>query len=112
MANYDFLWNPVQRDLEFQPDGELAFVETQSQLSTQNGTVLLLARCMNVLAPAAGVGYQSQILGNDVAQAALQLNRWTSQVSADNGAASWQRVPAPANIQFDFSALCNYGLPT
>lgn len=112
MPNYDFLWNPTSRDLEFQSDGELAFVETQSQLSTQCGTILLLGRCFNVLQPSAGIGYSSQILGNNEAQAGFQLNRWNSQVAADNGQSNWRRIAPPPNIQFDFESTVSYRSPT
>ncbi len=110
--NYDFLWNPISRDLEFQSDGELAFIETQSQLSTQNSVILLEGRVMNILVPAAGIGFNSQVIGGDVANAAQQLNRWSQQVSVDGGICQWNRIPAPANVQFDFAANCRYNLPT
>lgn len=112
MPNYDFYFSAVSRDLTFQPDGEPTFVTDQSTLSTQCASILLLARCMNVLQPAAGIGFSQQIIGSDIAQAALQLNRLTSQISIDGGAGSWVRIPAPQGVQFDFSLSANYELPT
>lgn len=107
---YDLVFDPILRDLVFAENGDIAVTDSQSVISTQNGTVILEARCMNILFPAFGIGYNSQILGGDSAQAAFQLNRWVSQISQDNGngRASWKRKSNPPNIQFDFEASVRY----
>jgi hypothetical protein len=111
MPNYDLQFNPITRDMVFQPNGDFATVQDQSTLSTQNSVILLEARVMNVLNPAAGIGFNSQVLGGDVTQATQQLNRWAQQTSQDGGVCQWQRIPAPANVQFDFSASVSYPIP-
>lgn len=110
--NYDFVFSPTSRDLSFNQDGTLQTIQSQGQLSTQNATIILLGQVFNVLQPAAGIGYESAVLGNDVANAAFNLNRWVSQCAIDGGNVAWQRIPPPPNQQFDFSAVCNYPIPT
>lgn len=101
----DIVFNPITRDLEFAPDGD--FLTTDNP-STQNGTILLEARCMNILQPQFGIGFNSQVLGGNTSQAAFQLNRWNSQILADGGKSSWVRKPNTENVQFDFIANVNY----
>lgn len=103
----DIVFDPILRDIVFAPDGDFA---TTDNPSTQNGTILLEARCMNILQPQFGIGFNSQVLGGDTSQAAFQLNRWVSQISQDNGngRASWKRKSNPPNIQFDFEGQVSY----
>lgn len=105
MALTDITFDPISRDLLFAPNGDFLVNEN---CSTQNSTIMLEARVMNIQAPSFGIGYNSQILGSDVAEAAFQLNRWNSQISADGGKSSWIRNNNPPNIQFDFTGLCDY----
>lgn len=105
MASSDIVWNVQTRDIEFATDGDFL---TTDNASVQNGGILLEARCMNILFPAAGIGFNSQVLGGNTSQAAFQLNRWVSQVRADGGVANWKRNTNPPNINFDFSADVNY----
>ncbi len=107
---FDLIFDPIKRDLVFAENGDIATTTSQSILSTQNGTILLEGRAMNILHPAAGIGFNSQIQGGDEAQAAFQLNRWTQQVGADGGQASWNRITNPPNIQFDFAASVEYNI--
>lgn len=107
----DLLFNPILRDLP-NGGGDAAIVETASQLSTQNGTILLEARVMNILKPVAGIGFNNQIIGGNVAGAAFQLNRWSAQCIQDGALlATWNRVVSPENISFDFASQVNYNLP-
>jgi hypothetical protein len=102
------VFDPIKRDMIFAPNGDFENTASQSIISTQCGTILLEARAMNILHPAAGIGFNSQVQGGDEAQAAFQLNRWAQQVGADGGQASWNRVTNPPNIQFDFAASVEY----
>lgn len=101
----DIEFNPVTREIVFLEDGDFA---TVSNPSTQNGMILLEARCMNILQPSFGIGYNSQILGSSKSEAAFQLNRWNSQVSADSGRSKWRPLNNPPNIQFSFEADVDY----
>lgn len=101
----DIIFDPILRDLVFAPDGDFA---TTDNPSTQNGTILLEARCMNILQPQFGIGFNSQVLGGDTSQAAFQLNRWTAMVRADGGVANWKRKNNPPNINFDFEGNVSY----
>lgn len=101
----DIVFNPITRDLEFAPDGDFA---TTDNPSTQNGTIMLEARCMNILFPTFGIGFNSQVLGGNTSQAAFQLNRWVSQIRADSGAGSWKRKANPPGVQFDFECEVSY----
>lgn len=107
MALTDITFDPISRDLLFAPNGDFLVNEN---CSTQDGAILLEARVMNIQQPEFGIGYNSQILGSNAAQAAFQLNRWVSQVQQDNGGgkAAWQRNNNPPNIQFDFTASVDY----
>lgn len=104
----DLVWNPVLRDMVFAPNGDFEVSSDNSVLSTQCGTILLEGRAMNILQPSYGIGYNSQILGGDEAQAAFQLNRWKSQVRSDGGTSNWVKIPNPPNVQFDFNATVSY----
>lgn len=105
---FDIIFNPITRDLEFAANGDIATTSDNSVISTQNGTILLEGRAMNITNPAFGIGFNSQVQGGDEAQAAFQLNRWVQQISADNGTASWVKTPNPPNVQFDFQGNVNY----
>jgi hypothetical protein len=105
---FDIVWDSVNRDLKFAPNGDIETTTSNSVISTQNGMVMLEGRAMNILHPSAGIGFNSQVQGGDEAQAAFQLSRWVSQVSADGGNASWNRVNNPPGIQFDFAASVEY----
>lgn len=100
----DISWNGVNRDLNFTSDGNL---EINENCSTQNGSVLLEGRAFNIAQPLAGIGFNSQILGGPRSEAALQLNRWVSQVQADGGNATWQSLPSNGQ-DFNFNASVNY----
>lgn len=100
----DIVFNPISRDLEFAENGDFLLTENPS---TQNGGILLEARCMNILKPAFGIGFNSQILGGPRENAALQLNRWVSQVNADGGKAKWA-TKNQRGADFSFDASVNY----
>lgn len=102
----DLTFDPVSRDLIFAPNGDFLINENPS---TQNGTILLEGRAMNITNPAFGIGFNSQVQGGDEAQAAFQLNRWVQQCIADGANnAAWVKIPNPPNVQFDFDASVSY----
>lgn len=101
----DLKWNPITRNLEFNKDGSLAVIENPS---TQNGGIILEARCMNVNQPQAGIGFNSQVIGGNLGNVALELNRWNAQIAADGGRSRWVRLPNAPNQQFTFQADVNY----
>jgi len=100
------IFNPNTRDLETAPDGSIATTTTVP--SAQRAGIILEARCFNVYQPQFGIGFNNQVLGGNTSQAAFQLNRCISQIAADKGSASWQTLPNPENVQFDFSLTANY----
>lgn len=105
----DLVWDSVQRDLVFAPNGDIETTTDNSVISTQNGMILLEGRAMNILQPQFGVGFNSQVQGGDEAQAAFQLNRWVQQCIADGANnAAWVKIPNPPNVQFDFDASVSY----
>ncbi len=101
----DIGFDPINRELLFNSDGSIA--ETPNA-SVQNGAILLEGRVFNISQPQAGIGFNSQVQGGPKSQAALQLNRWVSQVQSDNGVASWQQKPTPPGQDFDFNASVKY----
>lgn len=101
----DIQFDPITREVQFSENGDFA---TVSNPSTQNGGIMLEARCMNILFPIYGIGFNSQIIGSDVAQATFQLNRWNSQISQDGGRSKWKPLNNPPNIQFNFEADVDY----
>lgn len=101
----DIVFDTNVRDILFAPDGDFLLT---SNPSVQNGSILLQARCMNILQPQFGIGYNSQVLGSDETQAAFQLNRWIAQINSDNGTGSWIKIPNPPNVNFDFNGSVNY----
>lgn len=101
----DLVFDPITREMPRTPTGDF---ETSSELSTQNGTIILESRCAVLTQPQIGIGFNSQVLGGDVAQATFQLNRWKSQISADGAQSEWKRVPNPPNVDFDFVASVQY----
>lgn len=105
---FDLIFDPIKRDLVFAENGDIATSTDNSVISTQNGTILLEGRAMNILQPAYGIGFNSQVQGGDEAQAAFQLNRWVSQCQSDGGSAQWIKIPNPPNTQFDFEAAISY----
>lgn len=104
----DLLFDPIKRDMIFSTDGTFEVSSDQSTLSKQNGTIMLEARAMNIIAPIFGIGYNSQILGSNSGEAAKQLNRWNTQITQDSGKSNWVRIPSPPGQDFDFSAQVNY----
>ncbi len=101
----DLSWDPVNRDLNFTSDGNIAVNEN---CSTQNGGVILEGRVFNIAQCQYGIGFNSQVLGGPKSQAALQLNRWVSQCISDGAlGANWQ-PKAAINEDFSFIANVNY----
>jgi hypothetical protein len=105
MANY-LIWDCNVRDLVEALDGSIATTTTVP--SAQRAGIILKARCFNIYQPQFGIGYNSQVLGGNTSQAAFQLNRCISQIVSDKGSASWQTLPNPPDVQFDFSLTANY----
>jgi hypothetical protein len=103
----DLQWDAVNRNLVIIDND---FAETdQQQCSTQNAGIILEGRVVNLLNPQIGVGFNSQVMGGDVAQASAQLSRAVSQILADGALqSSWQSIPPPPNVQFDFSLNASY----
>lgn len=101
----DIEFDPIKRDLVFAQDGDFQVI---SNPSTQNGTILLEARCMNILQPQYGIGFNSQIIGSATSEAAFQLNRWNSQISADGGRSKWRTLPKTNDQNFNFEADVDY----
>lgn len=101
----DIEFDVVTREIIFAPNGDFSTVDNPS---TQNGAILLEARCMNITNPSYGIGFNSQIIGSDSAQAAFQLNRWAAMVGQDNGRAKWKPLNNPPNIQFNFECDVDY----
>lgn len=102
----DIKFDPIKRNLVIQDDD---FVMTDTvDASTQNGTILLEARAMNLIQPQYGIGFDSQVQGGDVANATFEMNRCVGQVKDDGGQASWRSIPPPPNQQFDFSLQVSY----
>lgn len=99
------VFDPITREMPRTNTGDF---ETSTNLSTQNATIILESRCAILTQPQIGIGFNSQILGGDVAQATFQLNRTCDQIRSDNGLASWKRLPNPPNVQFDFELDVNY----
>lgn len=101
----DILFDPILRNCPLTASGDL---EINTAPSTQNGTIILEARCVNLLKPAVGIGFNSQVLGSNASEATFQLNRCVEQIRSDNGLASWRPIPPPPNIQFDFELKVDY----
>jgi hypothetical protein len=106
--NYDLQFDPLKRDMVFAPNGDFQVITDVATMSTQNGTILLEARAMNITMPQYGIGFNSQVLGGPVANAVAQLNRCVSQIQSDGGQASWVKIPPPPGLQFDFQLNVNY----
>jgi len=104
----DIVWDVEQRDISFGPDGLAGDFLLTTNPSTQNGGILLEARCMNILQCQFGIGFNSQVLGGNTAGAAFQMNRWVQQIFSDGATGSWQPLPPVENVQFNFAAECNY----
>lgn len=101
----DLVFNPITRDMPLTANGDF---ETTSDPSTQNGAIILESRTAVLANPAVGIGFNSQVLGDDVANATFELNRCVGQIRADGGAADWRSIPPPPNIQFDFNLSVKY----
>jgi hypothetical protein len=103
----DILFDVVARDLIL-TDNDFT-VTDQAQTSVQNAGIILESRVSNLLQPQVGIGFNSQVMGGDVAQASAQLSRCVSQILADGALqANWVSIPPPPNTQFDFSLSANY----
>ena len=99
------VWDCNTRDIVFDSDGDFA---TTDNPSAQNAGIILEARAFNILQPQFGIGYNSQVLGGNVANATYELNRALAQISADGGRATWKPVPLLPNEQFDFELDASY----
>lgn len=103
----DIEWDCVNRDLIL-TDNDFTLTD-QSQTSVQNAGIILESRVGNLLNPQLGIGFNSQVLGGNIAEASFQLSRAISQILSDGALnASWDSVPPPPNVQFDFSLSANY----
>lgn len=103
----DIQFDPISRSLVI-VDNDFS-VADQAQVSTQNAGIILESRVSNLLQPQIGCGFNSQVMGGDVAQASAQLSRAVSQILADGALqSSWQSIPPPPNVQFDFSLSASY----
>lgn len=102
----DIKFDPIKRNLVIH-DNDFVMTDTVDA-STQNGTILLEARAMNIIQPQFGIGYNSQVQGGDGANATFELNRWVGHVKQDSGSASWKPIPPPPNQQFDFESKVAY----
>lgn len=100
----DIQFDPIFRDIVFS-DNDFSLTNNPS---TQNGGIILESRVGNLLQPQVGTGFNSQVLGDNVANAAFELNRTVSQIVQDGGTADWKSIPPPPNTNFDFSLNVNY----
>jgi hypothetical protein len=68
--------------------GQCDFSVTQNP-SCQNGGSILYSRAANPLSPMVGIGI-IEIIGGNASKAALEMNRWLSQVKGDGATlAKW-----------------------
>jgi len=104
MAN-KLVWDCNTRDIVFDSNGDFAVTDNPS---AQNAGIILGARVFNILQPQFGIGYKSQVIGGNVANATFELNRAVTQIQADGGRATWRSIPPPPNVQFDFEMDANY----
>lgn len=101
----DISFDAIFRDLNFE-NNDFQINETPS---VQNAAIILESRCGNLLQPQIGIGFNSQVLGGNTAEAAFELNRCVSQILADGAlSASWSPIPNPPNVQFDFNLSAQY----
>lgn len=97
---YDIYWDIETGDIMTTGSGStFDFVagNSQSQISNQNGGILLLGKGMNSSQPQYGIGIGININGS-TPNANFEYNRWVQQVQADGGAAAFKYYTAIQDV--------------